>query len=267
MKLGLAPALLFPVIAMAQSPPCASRMTALWSLGPTSLSSEETLPAALIQAGATRLWGVANISLQRDGNNVAVFSVRYPAGSINPASLAAPVGGAGFLLSRGAERAHACLSYEIRFPQGFQFALGGKLPGMYGGQAPAGGEAVAEGEGFSARFMWRRGGAGEIYLYQAGRTTPFGESIGRGAWFFHPGKWQRLNQEIMANSVGKQDGVIRAWLDGQLVVEHTGLNIRDRPDLGVAGLMFSTFFGGHDANWASPSDQAAEFRNITFYAD
>jgi polysaccharide lyase-like protein len=29
----------------------------------------------------------------------------------------------------------------------------------------------------------------------------------------------------------------------------------------VTGLMFSTFFGGHDPSWASPRMQSAFFRN------
>jgi hypothetical protein len=198
MNLSFILALLFPAIAMAQSPPCASRMKAIWSLEPKSLISEKTVAGALVLAGAKRVWGGANISVQSNESNIAALTIRYPAGSVDPANLETPLGGAGFLISRGPERAHACLSYEVRFPAGFQFIKGGKLPGLYGGRAPSGGDAVAEGDGFSARFMWRRAGAGEIYLYQAGHTARYGDSIGRGAWSFAPGKWQQLNQEIVA---------------------------------------------------------------------
>jgi hypothetical protein len=33
----------------------------------------------------------------------------------------------------------------------------------------------------------------------------------------------------------------------------------------VTGLMFSTFFGGHDPSWASPKTQMAFFRNFQFF--
>jgi hypothetical protein len=267
MRLLLAAAMLFPAISLAQSVPCSSRMTPLWSLESKSLAGERTIAEGLLRAGATRLWGGTNLSVHRDEGGVDAFAVRYPMGSINPSHPTAPVGGVGFLLSDGAERAHACLSYEVRFPEGFQFAKGGKLPGMYGGRAPSGGDAVAEGDGFSARFMWRREGAGEVYLYQPGHAARYGDSIGRGAWAFHPGKWQRLDQEIVTNSIGQRDGVIRAWLDGRQVLEQGAFELRERSYQGVAGIMFSTFFGGHDASWASPFDQTVEFRHITFLGE
>jgi len=35
----------------------------------------------------------------------------------------------------------------------------------------------------------------------------------------------------------------------------------------VSGLMFSTFFGGHDPSWASPKTQIASFRNFQFFGN
>jgi hypothetical protein len=56
--------------------------------------------------------------------------------------------------------------------------------------------------------------------------------------------------------------VLRVWVDGELVVNRSDMLYRVADSVLVAGLMFSTFFGGHDPSWASPGTQAAFFRNF-----
>src|SRR3546814_13585034 len=49
----------------------------------------------------------------------------------------------------------SCLHYRVRFPEDFDFNKGGKLPGLYAGEAPSGGEKVSGEDGWSIRLMWR----------------------------------------------------------------------------------------------------------------
>jgi hypothetical protein len=79
-----------------------------------------------------------------------------------------------------------------------------------------------------------------------------------------PGQWQRLEQEIIVNNVGQKDGILRVWVGGELVVDRTDILYRVDDNVLVAGLMFSTFFGGHDPSWASPLTQKAFFRDFQF---
>lgn len=233
-------------------------------------------PAAWFDASTIdRVWGVdRNLRLDpapaRPGSDAGPALVaHFPAGSFSPGSADAyPLGGAGFVAQAvGAPARRACLSYHVRFDAGFDFVKGGKLPGLYGGTGPTGGARVSAADGFSIRLMWRRDGQGEAYAYVANKGTPYGASVGRGAWTFAPGRWTRIDLETVMNTPGFADGVLRVWVAGRLVIEHTGVLYRARPDQGTAGLMFSTFFGGGDPTWATPRAQSIRFADFRLFLD
>src|ERR1700712_749468 len=167
----------------------------------------------------SRLWGRENMSLIPSGADGVVLQVRYPAGSINPGNSDGVQGGGGFELRFSSRLEAACLKYRVRFEPGFAFARGGKLPGLFGGQAPRGCAAADLSRGVSARLMWRAAGAGELYLYSPDRTARCGDSIGRDAWRFTPGEWVTVEQQVVLNTPGQRDGTIRIWIDGRPVVQ------------------------------------------------
>ena len=215
--------------------------------------------------GFERLWGVAeNLSIV--AGEPVVLRLRYPAGSYAPSATNAPRGGAGFLApllkSQGGPVTRACLHYEVRVPEGFRYAKGGKLPGLYGGDAPSGGESAGEG-GFSMRLMWRAQGALEAYAYVANLAP--GSSIGRGSASLVPGRWTAIDLEIALNDPPRSDGTLRLSVDGRLAIKRQDLRYRNTAAIGIDGLMFSSFFGGDDPGWASPVDQVVEFRGFTLY--
>jgi hypothetical protein len=50
-------------------------------------------------------------------------------------------------------------------------------------------------------------------------------------------------------------------------MSHTNLELRSASSIaGVGGLFFSTFFGGDDSSWATPTTQYAYFKNMVLYA-
>jgi hypothetical protein len=256
---GLMSAALAPC-ADAQIIPCSQRVPLAWSLS----FPRTPLSGWLNSLPAYRIWGTQNMAVQYEAST-NVLEVTYPKGSIDPAATAAPVGGAGFIYSSAVPFLSGCLAYDVAFEPGFDFAKGGKLPGLYGGDAPSGGADTSR--GFSTRYMWRTGGAGEVYAYLPEKTAQYGESISTGAWAFIPGQWQHLEQEVVVNHTGSYDGVLRVWVDGKLVANWTDIFYRVSDDVLVAGLMFSTFFGGHDPSWASPRTQSAFFRNFQFFGN
>lgn len=253
---GLVNIMLLPS-AGAQIAPCSQRTPLIWSL-----QFAVPLDQWLQSLPAYRVWGTQNLAIHQDGPT-NVFEVTYPKGSVDPAMTTAPLGGAGFLYPASTPSFSSCLTYDVEFARGFDFVKGGKLPGLYGGNAPSGGADTSK--GFSTRYMWRTGGAGEVYAYVPDKSALYGESISPGAWTFLPGQWQRLEQEVIVNHVGQNDGVLRVWVDGKLLVNRTDMLYRVSNYVLVAGLMFSTFFGGHDPSWASPKTQAAYFRNFQFF--
>lgn len=212
----------------------------------------------------------ANLSIRALAGPIPVaLHVRYPQGSINPGNKSTPAGGAQFYapVLAGTNATAACLGYRVRFEAGFAFARGGKLPGLYGTKgAPvttaSGCRPVNDEAGFSARLMWRSGGRGEVYAYTQNKTARCGESLGRGNWTFPTGRWIAIEEEVILNAPGRDDGRVRVWIDGRLVLDRGGLVYRSGPAVHIQGLFFSTFFGGKKPDWASPRDQGADFADF-----
>ncbi len=98
-----------------------------------------------------------------------MLQVFYPKGSINPGRK--PQGGAQFYaLPIDIENARSVtFAYSVFFPGDFDWVKGGKLPGLYGGHTGCSGGDDSD-DCFSTRLMWRKGGAGELYLV---RPQPF----------------------------------------------------------------------------------------------
>ncbi|GHA95711.1 polysaccharide lyase [Modicisalibacter luteus] len=224
--------------------------------------------AVRIGYGTNDDWGtkknVEVLSPQEAGLGETALRVHYPAGTSAPSDQGE--GGAGFYatinqLSR-AER--ACLQYKVRFEPGFDFVKGGKLPGLYGGNAPSGGDEVTGEKGFSMRFMWREEGKGELYEYVV-KDEEYGQSVGRGRWTFPTGEWVTIEQELILNDPGRNNGIARVWIDGKPILEQRNITYRLDDDIYVDGLMFSTFFGGHGKEWRTPKDQIADFADFRFY--
>lgn len=201
-----------------------------------------------------------------DSRFPAVLRVRYPADSASQLSVASSDtehGGAQLYLAlRAGPVDEAYLRYFVRFPDGFDFVKGGKLPGLYGGRVNNGRKIPDGTNGFSTRYMWRAKGAGEVYAYLP-TSVDHGTSLGRGSWDFPTGVWVEMQQHVRLNTPGRADGLVEVWLNGVQVFAQTGLTFRSTLSLRVDGLFFSTFFGGGDASWATPRDQYAEFAGFT----
>ena len=193
-----------------------------------------------------------------------VLRVTYPEGSASQGmarELGSAEGGAQVLLALEEPADELHLRYFVRFPDGFEFVKGGKLPGLYGGTANDGGRIPDGTDGFSTRFMWRADGAGEVYAYLPS-SEEHGTSLGRGSWSFPTSRWVSIEQAVRLNQPGEQDGSVTVWLDGEEVFREDDMEYRTVDDLQIDGLFFSTFFGGADPSWASPQDQVVDFADF-----
>lgn len=247
---------------------CSDRYTLIRELRiDPGLSARQNLETVF---GADRLVGVEeNMTVMPSADTVGGFlRVRYPQGSINFGSAkdGHPIGGAAFYVPyfRGKS---ACLQYRVRFEDGFAFRKGGKLPGLYEGAAPSGGEEVTGDDGWSVRLMWRKDGEGELYEYIANKKGKYGASIGRGLYSFPRGRWVTIDLEVKANDPGQANGIARLWIDGRPVIEQNDIVYNASAAIRDGGLMFSTFFGGSDKSWASPKDQHIDFADFRFYGE
>lgn len=185
--------------------------------------------------------------------------VTYPAGSSAPSSGVPGGAQAKLSISRGAVT-DATLTYQLRFPVGFEWVKGGKLPGLCGGGCWTGSNNGPG--GWSTRFMWRGGGAGEVLLSDA-TTTGYGTDLGLGSWHFQAdGQWHDLSQHIHLNTPGQADGYIDVTYNGTVVAHFTGITFRTDLATQIDSLMFTTFYGGHDSSWAPSVTEHIDFANF-----
>jgi hypothetical protein len=241
----------------------------------SSVAFADNLWVGAVQPNWLESWGVGkrvspfylpNLSVSHVAGQKFSYAleVAYPAGSWSPGptrKAGLPLGGAEFRipLRGGVDVAH--LRYYVRFPIGFDFVRGGKLPGLYGGSGATGGHVPDGYTGFTTRYMWAPDGYGSVYAYLPS-SIKWGTPLGARAWRFTPGKWHAIEQKILLNDPESENGEVSVWLDGKLVVHHSGLVFRKTSELKIDGVLFSTFFGGDDASWAPSKDQTLQFSDF-----
>ncbi|KAK0485961.1 polysaccharide lyase family 14 protein [Armillaria novae-zelandiae] len=237
-------------------------------------------------------WSLSRGRLENGPNDVAfvddpftnnssssVLEVTYPEGSFSH-----DTGGTQFYnlwnTSNGDVFQSLMLSYDIAFDNGFDWVKGGKLPGLRGGPNAtgcSGGNQPTGSDCFSVRLMWRQEGAAEVYAYI---PTPnnlcsersitcnddFGTSISRGAFSFVAGEWSQVTLLVQLNSPADvANGNLKLYYNNVEVISQTDLQFRSSSSVNAGGMYFSTFFGGSDDSWATPSTTHTYFRNITMW--
>ena len=196
-----------------------------------------------------------------DENGNRFLRVTYVGGAYGPND-----GGVQFKVPFGVAYDELYLAYRIRFAANFDFVKGGKVPGLVGGTAPTG--CVSDSAGFSARGMWRTGGAAVQYVYYPEKINACGDDFayaaGATATTFSPGVWHTVEHHVRMNNAGQHDGILEAWFDGQQVLSDSAFLYRIvGATFGIDTFYFSTFFGGSDTTWAPTADQFADFDDFT----
>lgn len=225
------------------------------SIGPYSSEGLERDWPKIVWAG---LYDRAHI-VQDDEARGRVLRIAYPAGSVGPAQ-----GGGQFLVSLPPSE-ELWLSYRIKFGRGFDFRLGGKLPGLTaGGGKYTGGTIPKEGDGWSARYMWRKGGKVDVYAYYVDMPGPWGHMfVLDEAATFVPGQWHQLTQRVKINTPDQSNGVLEVWFDGKKVFSQANIRWRIGHQGRIDSLYFSTFHGGNSDDWAPRNDSFAFFDDFS----
>ncbi|KAI0263733.1 hypothetical protein BC834DRAFT_827093 [Gloeopeniophorella convolvens] len=177
----------------------------------------------------------------------------------------------------------ATFGYSVMFEEGWEWNMGGKLPGFFGGDDETTATECSGGRHpkgcMSVRLMWRKDGAGEVYAYlptgydankAACNVPPFstcnavyGDSIGRGSFQFKAGGWTTVSERVRLNDVGKENGEIQLFVNGESVINLSGIVLRDSDQGRIRGVEMQTFFGGSTEEWASPKDQKSYFSDFS----
>jgi hypothetical protein len=161
---------------------------------------------------------------------------------------------------------HYILSYDVMFGDGFDFVLGGKMPGLFGGVGQTGGNVIRDGSGFSSRTMWKKNGFMQTYVYHAEQSRKWGDPISTDSPVLIPGQMHHVTMETIMNTPGVADGIVRIWVDGRLVIEGTDYLFRYDNSLHIDKTGISTFFGGNTKEWAAKKDEEAFFCNYKVMA-
>jgi len=210
-----------------------------------------------------------------EGRNV--LRVEYPAGRVGPtdSGVQFPIV---FANIAGMEESHydeLYLRYYFKFEEGFDFRLGGKLPGLMGGGnswARSGGEQPDGANGWTLRFMWLKDGRFVVYAYvppsENGKWggTVWGQNIDCN-FIAEPGRWHYIDQYVHVGTPGRDNGKLIVWIDGVKKLDIDDIRFWDIENNNgrIGGIYFSSFHGGNTDDWAPLHDSYIRFADITVY--
>jgi len=160
----------------------------------------------------------------------------------------------------GEEPQEIYFRYYLRFADDWDPAGGGKLPGISGtyGRAGWGGRPSDGRNGWSARGLFKRQLDGKTpvgyYCYHADMKGRYGsnwmwDTEKRG--YLENNRWYCIEQYVKMNTPGKNDGILRAWVDGQPAFEKTDVRMRDVDTLRIEAVWLNVYLGG---SWVAKSD-------------
>jgi hypothetical protein len=167
-------------------------------------------------------------------------------------------------LPKGADKLplhEAYFRYYLRLgPEWVDSPDTGKLPGFAGtyNRAGWGGRGWNGMQGWSARGSFSKSlpaphpANGLLplgsYVYHSKSASPYGDVFvwggSNGVAMIKPGRWVCIEQHIRLNAPGREDGVLRVWVDGQPVFARRNLRLRDTPAVGIENVWFDLYMGG-----------------------
>jgi hypothetical protein len=194
----------------------------------------------------------AEIMKPRDPRIPAALQVNLRNSSGAPTRLAEKGAGVAFPWQpRSVRNASAsCLSYNVFFYADLDFQNGGTLPGMEGGD-----RTQASKDSFAANLAWHGDGRPGVLLSVAADGEPATAISLEAKGFTLPrGQWVKIDQEVILNSLGQNNGVLRIWIDGALAVESKDISYRSKGEVTFAGVAANVFYGAPGAIAWAPSE-------------
>ncbi len=175
----------------------------------------------------------------------------------------------------------AYLRYYVKFHPGWEWVISGKFPGLAGHNSITGGDAVNGKNGWSQRWGWyygegpsaqRKKGVPIIYsyIYAKGKdikTSKYGfkfrlyDQQTKKEMVYPVGEWVCLEQRVKLNDVGKPNGIIQAWVNGEMGLNYNDITYRttENEETMIGQMLFSTFYGGGGNIYAPTKDTYASY--------
>ncbi|GAA6035011.1 hypothetical protein JCM8097_002142 [Rhodosporidiobolus ruineniae] len=266
-----------------------SSLASLYSVTPAPYSSLP-MPTTTISASSAaqtymsekwnRLGGSGRVSFVEDPlageekkEDEVVLQVSYPKGESGGSN---GVGAMHFgVFGEGKQR--AMLSYEVGFSENFDWAKGGKLPGLFGGTTDMCTGGKSSTACFSLRLMWQRNASAIIYVYapqyeeqcdHAGVECYEGylTEYARGTFTLTAGAYNTLTEVAILNSdpgeKGEANGILALYAGEQLAFRLDNVILRTNASVVFSTLLFSTFYGGCSGDCSPSEETYTYFRNF-----
>lgn len=225
-----------------------------WQAGQAYTAEMAKADFAPVITGEPQLARRHNISIDADKS----LSFKQEAGKV------AATGGGGQILIPIKPSTQYTLEYKVQFDGAgdYEWTWGGKLPGVGGGKTYFGGIPATAGDGFSARFMFGRGGRIFAYVYHKDMPGKYGDPLGiLMLRAFTSSRWHTVRAFYKVNTGVHYDGIFRAWVDGNLVGEKTNLRYSTNGSL-IDMLHLALFHGGQEPEYEPSKDQLIKISDI-----
>lgn len=170
------------------------------------------------------------------------------------------------------EPQEAYFRYYLRLGDNWNQFSGGKMPGFagtygiagWGSRRPSGTNGWSTRGAFIKTFLFGGEKVTSLgsYVYHLGQGGDYGNTwawnLGNAA-LLKNNHWYCIEQYVKLNTPELADGVLKAWLDGQLVFEKTGLKFRTSDVLKIEEVWMNIYHGGVAP---SPIEQTAYIDNF-----
>lgn len=201
---------------------------------------------------------------ESEGSSNKFMRGYFPQGTYSPDN-----GGWSWNSPISGSREELYFSYDIRFKPGFQWVLGGKIPGLTGGHVESG--TLPEfTDGFSVRMMWKENGKLVFYVYHHDQSIVYGSSHGWGDFQFTTGQWYNITFRLVLNKVqngsGVNNGILEGFVDGKLKIQLSNFRFRNIESIFIDNMYICSFFGGSSEEWSAQRDEWIDTDNYIVYS-
>lgn len=251
-------------------PRCSKRFDTATEFGLLSKQNEPLTPAHLqARVGGSEFGVMSNADVEevKGAPAPAVMTVKLLKGTGSVHNSPAKGGGVSFRWDpngMGGSK-NACLSYHVLFPKNFEFGNAGVLPGLYAGGRQFNPKAASDGTNFlSTRLGWSTLGRLNFKLQSPG-TAPNStvKSLMIGGENVRAGHWIDIEQEVVLNDPGQENGILRLWVDGELRLNLTNVQWRTDPKLTLTGVLSDISYGNTDSTTVGPADATLKLTPLT----
>lgn len=158
------------------------------------------------------------------------------------------------------------LSYDVKFSSDFEFVKPGrntgrtgKLPGLGGGLNFD--DKDDRNTAWDGKLQFRDKDELEFYV-----KTPVNNNKhftwNKKSYTIKKNAWFNIEIRYKLNTVGQKNGIMQAWVDGELLGEYKNAEFRDNARVKINKMFFSTFYGGNAEADAPTKDVYAYFDNF-----